>query len=217
VFLAHEVARSGVTAILPDKRGSGRSGGDWRNSAFELLSDDGGAWLDLLRQENPNLSRYGFLGVSQGGSIAPLAARKAAADFAIALSAAGTTMKQQLATEVGNDVAAGGVPAIIAPLMTKAFSARAMGRYPQFWRANGDYDMLAEWRRWGGPFFIAYGRRDEADNVPVAKSTARLETEFANAPNLSWRVYEGVGHSLIAADDRFVEPLLSDLGKAMGQ
>ncbi|GAB4528550.1 MAG: hypothetical protein Tsb0010_11020 [Parvularculaceae bacterium] len=209
-FLAHRLAMEGIMVVLPDKRGSGRSEGDWRDASFETLAEDGAAWLAELRRAHSNY-RLGFVGVSQGGSIAPLAARLAGADFAVALSSAGVPMRQQLHAEISNDVRAAGAPGLLNPLLTAAYAARARGRYPEFWRLNGDYDMLAEWRRWGGPFFLALGREDEQDNVPVADTIARLQSEFEAAENLRWAVYEGVGHSLTGEDDRFSEAFLADL------
>lgn len=212
VYLAHQLAEAGVTVILPDKRGSGRSGGDWRDASFSVLAEDGRAWLELLREAAPSASRVGFVGVSQGGTIAPLAARLSEADFAVALSSSATTLREQLDAEVANDVAAaGGVPGFLRKPVATAFAARARGRYPAFWRANGDFDMAAEWRRWGGSMFIAYGREDEHDNVPVSKSLARLERDYSGEANLSWRAFEGAGHALTGADHRFIPAFRDDL------
>ena len=210
VYLAHRLAAEGVAAILPDKRGSGRSGGDWRAASFATLAGDGAAWLAELQRLKPGL-RSGFVGVSQGGSIAPLASQMADADYAVALSAAGLTLREQLRAEISNDVRAAGVPDFLNPPLTAAYAARARGRYADFWRANGDYDMLAQWRRWGGPFFVAYGRDDEQDNIPVARSLDRLETEFADAPMIRWAVYDGAGHALVGSDDMFVPAFWADL------
>ena len=70
VYLAHVLASANIAVILPDKRGAGRSGGDWRNVSFDLLAEDGAVWLELLRAKYPN-TRIGFIGVSQGGFVAP--------------------------------------------------------------------------------------------------------------------------------------------------
>jgi pimeloyl-ACP methyl ester carboxylesterase len=214
VMLADRLARAGHTVILPDKRGSGRSGGDWRIAHFGILAEDGKAWLNLLRHEAPDLPAYGFVGVSQGGTIAPEAARIAEADFAVALSSAATDMNEQLRTEIGNDVRAGGVPGFLQGVVTSAFTTRAKRRQQGFWLANGDYNMLEQWQEWRGPFFLALGEEDEADNVPVAESVRRLEALPEDA-RPEWHVYPGVGHALIK-DDRFLPEFERDLLAFLG-
>jgi pimeloyl-ACP methyl ester carboxylesterase len=207
-LLADHLARAGHVVILPDKRGSGRSGGDWRNAPFELLAQDGKAWLGLLREETPDLPAYGFVGVSQGGTIAPEAARIAEADFAVALSAAAIDMVEQLRLEVGNGVREG-APGFLQGVLTSAFTTRAKRRQPGFWAANGDYNMLEEWQEWRGPFFLMLGEEDEADNVPVAESVRRLEA-LPEGQRPEWRVYPGVGHALMR-DHRFLPAFERDL------
>ena len=74
---AEGLAARGITVLLPDKRGAGKSGGDWKTASFEELADDAIAGLDVLRrhaQVDPN--SVGVMGLSQGGHIAPLAATR---------------------------------------------------------------------------------------------------------------------------------------------
>lgn len=48
------------------------------------------------------------------------------------------------------------------------------------------------------PILVVYGAEDEEDNVPVARSVARLETALAEVGHQDHtiRVLEGTGHGL---------------------
>jgi pimeloyl-ACP methyl ester carboxylesterase len=71
-YLAEAFARRGVAALVYDKRGVGRSTGDWRTAGFEELVGDAVAAVDALRAR-PEVApdRVGIHGHSQGGTIAP--------------------------------------------------------------------------------------------------------------------------------------------------
>jgi len=91
-FLAMKLAERGVAALIFDKRGVGKSSGDWRTATLEDLAGDAAAAVALLRQE-PRIDprRIGVHGHSQGGTIAPLvAARSPDVAFLITSAAAGT-------------------------------------------------------------------------------------------------------------------------------
>lgn len=200
VYLANFIATNGYVVLLPDKRGAGRSGGDWRGESLTVLAQDGADWVDALRDAYPQLRRFGVIGVSQGGMIAPTAARIAEADFAIGLSVTATSLNEQLLVEIGNDVKNAGVPKPLRPAITAIYARRAKNRYGAFWRKNGTLDTLAEWSKWGGPFMIALGRGDDEQFVPVAESVRRLERADDGDGRLEWRVYDGVRHSLCYPD-----------------
>jgi len=73
--LARRLAQNGIAVLLPDKRGSGKSGGDWKSVGLEALADDAVAGVRFLRQLNGvQRDAVGLLGFSQGGHVAPLAA-----------------------------------------------------------------------------------------------------------------------------------------------
>ncbi len=74
-FLAEQLVRNGIAALTFDKRGVGKSSGDWRTATLEDLAGDGAAAVARLREEkriDPN--RIGIHGHSQGGTIAPMVA-----------------------------------------------------------------------------------------------------------------------------------------------
>lgn len=89
--LGYLYAARGFAVLSYDKRGVGKSTGNWGEASFEDLADDAVAAARFL-QARPDVAanQIGFWGQSQGGWIAPLAAsRFPDAAFAIALSGGG--------------------------------------------------------------------------------------------------------------------------------
>jgi pimeloyl-ACP methyl ester carboxylesterase len=84
-FLADHLARAGVAALVYDKRGAGKSTGDWRKGGFEELAGDATEALKLLQgHAGIDRSRTGFVCQSQGCWVVPVALRKGApARFAV--------------------------------------------------------------------------------------------------------------------------------------
>lgn len=75
-FLADYVARHGIAALTYDKRGVGRSSGNWRTSTLTDLAGDARAGVDFLAQTaGVDRRRIGVYGHSQGGNIAPAIAQ----------------------------------------------------------------------------------------------------------------------------------------------
>jgi len=73
----------GVGAFVYDKRGTGKSGGDYTQD-FNLLADDVVAALhEARRLAGPRLNRIGYQAGSEGGWVAPMAANRAPVDFVI--------------------------------------------------------------------------------------------------------------------------------------
>lgn len=88
-YYADRLARSGVAALIYDKRGAGASTGDWRRATFEDLADDAIAAVRLLElRTDIDPKRVGLYGHSQGGLIAPLAAARASGAVAFLVAAA---------------------------------------------------------------------------------------------------------------------------------
>jgi uncharacterized protein len=89
--LGYLYAARGFVVLSYDKRGAGKSTGNWRESSFEDLADDAVAAARFLQaRTDVAANQIGFWGQSQGGWIAPLAAsRFPDAAFAIAMSGGG--------------------------------------------------------------------------------------------------------------------------------
>ena len=75
------LAAHGISVFAYDKRGTGKSEGEYTQN-FELLADDAAAAMtEARRVAAGRFSRIGYFGGSQGGWIAPLAATRSNADF----------------------------------------------------------------------------------------------------------------------------------------
>jgi len=74
-FLATQLVARGIAAFIYDKRGVGKSQGDWRSASPADLAADAVAALARVRQE-PRIDpkRIGIHGHSQGGTLAPMIA-----------------------------------------------------------------------------------------------------------------------------------------------
>jgi dienelactone hydrolase len=82
-YIADQFARSGIAALVYDKRGSGASTGDWKTSSYDDLSNDAIAGIDLLASRpDIDAKRIGLHGHSEGGIIAPIAAVRAPSKIA---------------------------------------------------------------------------------------------------------------------------------------
>lgn len=82
-FLQHLLPAEGVGAFVYDKRGTGKSGGQYTQD-YSLLADDAVAALHEAQQlAGARLGRIGYQGGSQGGWVAPLAANRTAVAFVI--------------------------------------------------------------------------------------------------------------------------------------
>jgi uncharacterized protein len=76
-------AALGFDVFHYDKRGTGRSQGDFTMN-FEILADDAAdAMAEARRLDAGRYSRAGFFGGSQGGWVAPLASTRSQADFVV--------------------------------------------------------------------------------------------------------------------------------------
>ena len=193
--LAKHLQESGIVVLLPDKRGSEQSEGDWRTSSFKDLSTDTIAAIDYLRaQQDIPLSGIGVIGMSQGGWIAPLVAEKAV-DLAFLVSMVGavvTPREQLLYEENYNLRQLGFLPGISNVL---AYFGSANVRYlaqPELYRLIVDYDPLPYWRNVSLDCLALFGAEDT--NVPSAESAERL-VALGN-PRIRVKVYEGSGHAL---------------------
>jgi dienelactone hydrolase len=86
-------ARAGIAVLIHDKRGTGGSTGSWTVATFDDLAADAHAAVRLL-QTRPEIDarRVGLHGMSQGGWIAPLVAKRAPADVAFIIAESAPAM-----------------------------------------------------------------------------------------------------------------------------
>ena len=103
----------GIAVFAYDKRGTAGSGGVYTQDFIALADDAANAAREARRLAGARVGRFGFLGGSQGGWVAPLAALKSGADFLeVGFGVVGTALEQdqwqvdyQLVHEHGRDPA----------------------------------------------------------------------------------------------------------------
>ena len=193
--LAKYLRDNGVIVLLPDKRGSEKSQGDWRTAGFESLATDTLAAVAFLRGlEEVDVTDIGVIGMSQGGQIAPLVAA-GNADIAWVVNVVGGAipMHEQLVFEESHNLMEIGVlPGLAHLLAYPAAWSIIYFRHKTFWDAVGDFDARPYWRKVEVPTLVLYGEEDS--NVPTARSAAAIRA--LNRPNIDVRIYQGSGHAL---------------------
>ena len=193
--LANNLQANGIVVLLPDKRGSEKSEGDWRTSSFEDLATDTLAAIEHLRtQEIAPVSGIGVIGMSQGGWIAPLVASQDD-DLAFLVSMVGSvvTPREQLLYEENYNLRQlGFLPGVSNVL---AYVGSANVRYlaqPDLYKLIVDYDPLPYWSNISIDSLALFGADDT--NVPTDESARRLMS--LSNPNVRVNVYNDSGHAL---------------------
>ncbi len=193
--LSNYLQQNGVVVLLPDKRGSEQSQGDWHTSSLEDLAADTIAAIEFLKQQDEvAISEIGIIGMSQGGHIAPLAADRSP-DVAFVVSVVGGAgpLRQALQFEENHNLRQmgflPGVSNVVAYLST---SYLVNVGQKDFWNAIGDVDPLPYWQKLEVPALALYGSEDT--NTDTAKNAARLRS--LKKPNLEVVVYDDSGHAL---------------------
>lgn len=88
--IAGGFALGGLAVLAYDKRGTGKSGGNWTTSSLHDLADDAAAaFRALAAQPMVDPARTGYWGTSQGGWVVPIAAGHTPAAFVIIVSGGG--------------------------------------------------------------------------------------------------------------------------------
>ena len=193
--LVRHLQESGIVVLLPDKRGSEKSEGDWRTASFEDLATDTIAAVEYLKaQDEVAVSHVGIVGMSQGGHYAPLVADGSPdVSFVVDVVGAAVPIREQLVYEEKNNLREMGLLPGISDLLAypAAWSIREV-RQKEFWSAIGDYDPMPYWRDLSVEALVLYGEIDS--NVPSAESATLLRA--LNKPNIVVRIFEESGHAL---------------------
>ena len=177
--------------MLPDKRGSEKSEGEWVGASFEELATDTLSAIEFVQQQSMfEHSTIGLVGMSQGGWIAPVVASKADdVSFVVSMVGAAVTTDEQLLHEEIYNIAHYTytlIARLLAPITTNRLKqldhvAAFMG-----------FDPIPYWRRIDVPVFFAFGGNDE--NVPVDASIDRLEEN--DLDRFMVIVYADGGHAI---------------------
>ena len=203
---ADALARRGIAVLLPDKRGSGKSGGVWHRTSFEEFATDAeGAVSYLADHPDVDGSRIGLAGFSQGGWIAPLAAnRSSAVAFIVGVVVSAATPSEQVAYEVRREIINSGAPGPIAAAVAPLFARRAKMRRQEWWSKNGSYDPIEQWLQVEVPTLLILGEQDQ--NVDVPRSLDRLEASgLLDRDDFRVLVLPGLGHALIREDTGWLD------------
>ncbi len=193
--LTQYLQESGVVVLLPDKRGSEKSQGDWRSADFEDLATDTLAAIQYLQvQDIVTISKIGVVGMSQGGWIAPIVA-KLSQDVAFLVSIVGAAVspdEQFLYEENHNLRQMGFLPGVsnLIALISTAYHRNVGQR--EFWDAVKGFDPLPYWKQLTVDALALYGRDDT--NVPSADSAENLRA--LENPHIQVKMYDGSGHAL---------------------
>jgi dienelactone hydrolase len=212
--LTQYLQENGVVVLLPDKRGSEESRGNWRSAGFEDLATDSLAAIQYLKgQDKVAISEIGIVGMSQGGWIAPIVANQSVdVAFLVSFVGAAVTPQEQLLYEENHNLRQVGflpgisnIVAFISTTYIKTFGQK------EFWEAIGDFDPLPYWQQLEVDALALYGREDT--NVPSAKSAENLSA--LKNPRIEVKIYEGSGHALadpVALGDSIIrEDALEDI------
>ena len=193
--LTKHLQDNGIAVLLPDKRGSEKSEGNWRTSSFQDLATDTLAAIEHLReQQSVPISSIGVIGMSQGGWIAPLvASQDHGLAFLVSMVGSAVTPREQLLYEENYNLRQVGFLPVISNVL--AYAGYANVRYivqPQLYDLIVDYDPLPYWQDISVDSLALFGADDT--NVPSAESADRLLS--LDNPRIRVEVYEGSGHAL---------------------
>jgi pimeloyl-ACP methyl ester carboxylesterase len=110
--IAEYFASLGFAVFVYDKRGVGQSGGDWRNTSYDVLASDALCGIRYLQSRaDIDSHRIGLWGISQGGWLTLLVASLlAAVSFIIPVSAPGVPPVEQEVWRVEHMLRSDGYP-----------------------------------------------------------------------------------------------------------
>lgn len=111
--MSEALNRMGLGLLVPDKRGVGASGGEYQETPdYGTAAGDLAAWHRAVsRRPDVDTGRVGFLGFSQGGWLAPLAARTCdCAAFIVVMSGTPLPPYRQNAYQLAEEFVDRGMP-----------------------------------------------------------------------------------------------------------
>lgn len=200
------LARSGYIVLLPDKRGCGKSGGEWHTASFKDFAEDIQAALDyLFANKESEFSKTGIIGLSQGGWISHKVNQvNSHLDFVIDVVSSATTPNEQVKFEVMRDIMDSGVPKFLADPLSLVFAKRARAKRKIWWEKNGEFDPVGLMSQTAIPVLKIFG--DQDTNVPVKRSLEQMEVLLSERPGLpiELKIFEGSGHALFDEETQWI-------------
>jgi pimeloyl-ACP methyl ester carboxylesterase len=193
---AARFARAGIAALVYDKRGAGKSGGDYEGNQsvseknLLLLADDAVAALDALAAR-PSLRNkpVGFTGISQAGWIAPLAAQRSGkARFLVLWSGPVCKVSEEDIYSIYTQDHE--VP--VAPRYEQALVSRTEPYvWPDFLGVDTDSSVTLRGLSMPGLWIFS----DNDGSIPVDLSLERLRTLRAAGHHYGYVLFSGLGHN----------------------
>jgi dipeptidyl aminopeptidase/acylaminoacyl peptidase len=188
---ANHLQQHGIAVLLPDKRGSEKSEGEWVGASFEELATDTLSAVEYVKHNQMfEYSSIGLIGMSQGGWIAPIVSTKTDdVSFVVSMSGAAVTTDEQLLYEEINNIAPytyTWIAKLIATITTNNIKQK------EHVSAYMGFDPIPFWKRIYVPVFFAFGENDK--NVPVDASINRLKEN--NLDQFDAKIYAGGGHAI---------------------
>ena len=200
------LARNGYIVLLPDKRGCGKSGGEWHTASFEDFAEDIQAALDyLFANKESEFSKTGIIGLSQGGWISHKVNQvNSHLDFVIDVVSSATSPNEQVKFEVMRDIMDSGVPKFLADPLSLVFAKRARAKRKIWWEKNGEFDPVNLMSQTAIPVLKIFG--DQDTNVPVKRSLEQMEVLLSERPGLpiELKIFEGSGHALFDEETQWI-------------
>jgi pimeloyl-ACP methyl ester carboxylesterase len=200
LWLARLFASEGIAVLTYDKRGVGKSGGQFQGGPsaasagnLDLLAQDAAAAAGVLVR-HPRTGRVpiGYIGLSQGGWIAPMAASKPpAVSFMLFFSGPVATVSEErhFSNLAEND-----------STFWQTHSRADVAEYMKSVRyADDDVDPRTDLTAMQIPGFWAFGGQDNV--MPVDLSVVRLRELIGRGQSqFQYREYPAYGHELVIFD-----------------
>jgi pimeloyl-ACP methyl ester carboxylesterase len=141
--LQRQFPSSGIGAFVYDKRGTGGSGGEYTQNYLVLANDAIAALREARRLAGARAGRVGYQGGSQGGWVAPLAARIETVDFVVVGFGLAVSPLQEDRSAIALDVTRHGFGADVMAKAMEIADASAAILTSNF---QEGYDRLAQLR-----------------------------------------------------------------------
>ena len=199
----------GVGAFVFDKRGTGASGGAYTQD-LSLLADDAVlAMKEARRLAGPRAGRTGYQGGSQGGWVAPLAADRAPADFAIVSFGLTVSMLEQDLQSVAREMRAQRHSAqdtekalALTRAGQKVIESRGQEGYEAFDALRSAYRSQPWFKDVRGNFLHLVLPLDKTQILVGLNTTYKFDVSFRYDPMPTLRASRTPQLWVLAADDR---------------
>ena len=197
--LAQRFADAGIAALVYDKRGAGKSGGEYEGGQsvsgpnISLLADDAVAALETLAK-HPALQRIpiGLTGISQAGWIVPLAAARSQGNARFLLLWSGPVCK--VSEEDIYSIHTHDQDVRIAPSYQQALDSRKQKYiWPDF--LGVDTDPATSLAKLSIPGLWIFSDNDAS--IPVDLSIERLRGLRPAGSRYDYVLFSGLGHNNI--------------------